>query len=514
MSRTSRSRALKRGMLAVAASVALVLSGCAGGGAGGSSTSEAGTLTVISAMDAAPNQLFRSGYWFTPVLEPLFRQDKKTGEPIPVLAEDWTQSEDLTAISVTIKNGITFHDGRDLTIDDVVFSFQQALLPENNSGAASVAANVAAVDATGDNELTITFNSPTSNMWDLLYFTPVLDPTTFDGIADGSTVNGTGPYTWVSWDPGKELVLEKYGDYRDADRAHYDTIDAVVLTDPTAQQSAMRSGRGQLGVAFSSQDASVLADTGDFQAQQVAVATLGMGLNTSVAPFDDPAVRQAVGYAIDRERLLEQASAGIGEPISLWWGQQYPGWDAEQNDYYSYDPDKARKMVEAAGAVGAEIPLIFPTSALFQSFYEIIAAGLTDAGFVPSAHPIENNEAVDRLLRGDLGTGYILIDSAIATMSPSTVMDSTPMFITGEKSPQKFEDPEYDRLRAQVQATTGDEQVAVMHELNDYLLTTAFNLAVVNFPNLTVVDNSIDTSGSDVFTVSGALTGLDIRPAD
>ena len=511
MSSTRTRRAGWRAGVVLLAAAALTLSACAAGGSS-SSTSATETLTVISAVDAAPNQLYRNSRWFAPVLEPLVRQDKETGEPTPVLATEWEQADDLASISLTVRDGVTFHDGRELTVDDVVFSVEQALIPENNSGAGSVAANVASVEATGDNEVTITFKSPTSNMWDLLYFTPVVDPDTYAGIKDGSEVNGTGPYTWVSWKPGQEVVLDKYDDYRDADRAHYAEIKGVVITDPTAQQSAMRSGRGQLGVDFAVQDATTLADSG-FKTDQVAVATLGIGLNTSVPPFDNKLVRQAIGYAVDRQRLLDQASDGEGNAISLWWGEQWPGWDAEQNEHFTYDPDKARQMIEDAGATGAEIPLIFPTSALFQSFYEIIADGLSEAGLKPTAKPLEFNEAVDRLLRGDLGTGYILIDSQLATTSPSTMMASAPIFTTGDKGPQKFSDPEFDRLKQEVLSTTGDEQVAVMHELNDYLLDVSFNVAVVNFPNLTVVDDSVDTSGADVYAVGGALTGLDIKPA-
>lgn len=507
-------RGLSRTSAAVLAVAAMVgLAACTANGGGSPSSGDSKTLTVVSGFDAAPNQLFGLSQWFAPVLEPLFRSDAKNDKPVPVLATSYTVNSDLTQIDITLRSGVTFHDGRALSPEDVVFSLEQAKKPENNSKAAAVAAKMTGVVAEGADKVRVTFSSPTSNMWDLFYQTYVVDPKTFSGIADGSDVNGTGPFVWTKWSPGKELILTKYAKYRDAKDVHYGKIDVAVITDPTAQSSAMRSGRAQLAIGMSTQDAAILAKDKKFTTHEIAAASIGLGLNTQAFPFTDKRVRQAVGYAVDRERLIQQGSAGLGAATNFFWGEDSPGWSKKLNTTYSYNPEKARQLVKEAGATGAEVPFIFPANPIFQSYFEIIAAGLTDAGLKPTAVPIENNEAVSRLLRGDLGPAYLFFDST-RTLAPATLMASSPIFATGEKSPQKFSDPKYDALRAAVEAAGPDNQEKAMTDLNEYLLDVAFNQPLAFFPMLGVSSDAVTVPADvPVFTSNGGITGLGLRPA-
>lgn len=474
------------------------------------------TLTVVSAADAAPNQVFGQSQWFVPVLEPLVRAATNSRDPQPVLADTWHVSEDLTKVEFKLKQNVKFHDGRPLTAEDVVFSLKQAALPQNNSKAFAVAAKVTDVAATDASTVSVTFSSPTANMWDLFFQTFIFDKNTYSGIADGSAVNGTGPYKWESWKPGNELKLKKNSDYRDAANVSYEDIDVVVVTDATAQQSALRSGRADMAFGMATQDATLLGKDPKFDTVEVASMSVGMGMNVTAYPFDNKLARQAVGYAIDRKRLIEQAGSGLGEAAATWWDKDEPGWDETLNSQYSYDPEKAKKLVQEAGVAGAEVPLIFPTSALYMSFYEIIASGLEQAGFKPKAVQIEGNDAVSRLLRGDLGPSYLFYD-ATDVSTPATLMASTPVFSSTPTSPQHFSDPKYDELRLTVEQASPEAAPKALQEITKYLLDVSFNHSLVKVPVLVVKDSKIDTSGTginQVFTNSGSLTGLGLKPGE
>jgi peptide/nickel transport system substrate-binding protein len=473
------------------------------------------TLNIVNFADPALNQIFRGSRLLEPVLEPLVRRDPRNGQPTAVLAEKWELADDLTSATFTLKSGLEFHDGTPVTSADVVFSLEQAGIPENNSGAYSVTQRVAKIEAVDELTVKVTFKSPTNNLWDLFYYTPVLDRDTFAGIADASTINGTGPFKWNSWRVGSELSLVKNEDYRDAEDVFYDELKYLVIVDPSAQQAALRSNRAQMAFGLTAQDARSLESAG-FQVISGEPMTVGMAMNVSIPPFNNKQVRQAVGYAVDRERLVAQANAGIGTPTDLWWDPKVEGLPEELGTFYSYDPEKARKMIEEAGAVGAEAPLIFPTNPLYMSYYNIIADGLTQAGLLPRAVQLEDNEAVGRLLRGDLGEGYLFYDRT-TLFSPVSVASDSPVFRTGDIGPQKYESEEYSALLNELQNAGKDTYPAALEALTRFVLDEAFAHAFVTVPNVVTVSSKVDVStpgeNAPVFTVSGSLTGVGIRPA-
>lgn len=475
----------------------------------------AATLNVIDVADPALNQLFRQSRWLEPVFEPLARPDPKTGQPMPVLATSWKLDDNLTSITFTLRPGLTFHDGKPVTSKNVVFSLQKASLPESNSTGYGVSKRISSIEAVDENTVRVTFKAPTSNLWDLFYATPIVDPDTFNGIANGKTVNGTGPFKWSSWKVGTQLTLTKYEQYRDASDVHYDGINVLVIGDPSAQQAALRSKRAQMGFNLTAKDARSLEASG-YKITLGDPMTVGMAMNTSIPPFNNKLARQAVGYAVDRARLIAQANAGLGEATDLWWSSHEPGWAKEQADFYAYDPQKAREMVEKAGVVGADVPLIFPTNPLYLSYYNIIAKGLSDAGFKPRAVQLETNEAVSRLLRGDLGEAYLYYDRT-TTRAAASIAQDTPIFRTGDIGPQKYESKNYTALVDSLQNATTDQYPGALKELGTFVLDEAFNQAFVTVPNAIVTSPDVDVShpgkNAPVITLTGNFTGIGARPA-
>lgn len=480
-----------------------------------SAPASAATLNIIDVADPALNQLFRQSRWLEPIFEPLVRPDPKTGQPMPVLAESWTLDDKLTSITFKLRPGLTFHDGKPVTSKNVVFSLQKASLPASNSTGYGVSKRIASIDAVDDASVRVTFKAPTSNLWDLFYSTPILDPDTFDGIADGKTVNGTGPFKWSEWKVGTKLTLTKNEKYRDAGDVYYDDINVLVIGDPSAQQAALRSKRAQMAFNLTAKDARSLEASG-YTITLGEPMTVGMAMNTSLPPFNNKLARQAVGYAIDRARLIAQANAGLGESTDLWWSSREPGWTKEQANFYTYDPQKAREMVEKAGAVGADVPLIFPTSPLYLSYYNIIAKGLSDAGFKPRAVQLELNEAVSRLLRGDLGQAYLYYDRT-TTRAAASIAQDTPIFRTGDIGPQKYESKDYTGLVDALQNATTDQYPDALKKLGTFVLDEAFNQAFVTVPNAIVTSPGVDIShpgkNAPVITLTGNLTGIGARPA-
>ncbi|GHJ40956.1 hypothetical protein Sm713_65650 [Streptomyces sp. TS71-3] len=214
-----------------------------------------------------------------------------------------------------------------MTAEDVVHSLQQVSKPANASQLASLAAQFTRITASGPLEVAITLAKPLgAALFDVFEMTPIVDREGADGLRDGSRVIGTGPFRWGRWRPGVQLSLERNPHYREPGRPYIDRVEIPVITDPTALLSALRSGRAHIAQGLAALDIEALRGDRRYRAVDTKGGILmPLGLDVTQAPFDDRRVRQAVGLAIDRDRLLAQVLAGQGTATDLWWGGQEPG---------------------------------------------------------------------------------------------------------------------------------------------------------------------------------------------
>lgn len=184
------------------------------------------------------------------------------------------------------------------------------------------------------------------------------------------------------------------------------------------------------------------------------------GLNTSLPPFNDQRVRQAVGYAIDRERIVKQVFAGYGDTSSLWWSRREPGWDAAQAAAYRYDPARAKAMLRQAGAAGAQVTIDVINTLSVQSVAQIVRYDLEAAGLRVATKVYENVDFSNRVVKGALGQAY-LNNVGMADMSAATIVSASPMF-TPSRNPSHFDAPEYDAaVDAALTASAAGRPVAV-----------------------------------------------------
>ncbi len=441
-----------------------------------------GTLRIAQGTDAQPKAALagRAGNnsWRHNVFDTVTALDSETGEPRPVLATEWSSSDDGKTFVVKLREGVTFHTGRPFTAEDVVFTLEQVKVPENASQMRPLVSAYTSIKATGTHEVTITSNAPVApRIFDVFQLAVILDKDTMAGLADGSQVVGTGPYRWVNWVPGASLRLEKNADYWGENGPYFDAVEISVITDSTAMANAVR-GRADLVLAMTPRDAALFKGDPNVELfQSPGGQIFPLGLNVTAAPFDNKEVRQAVGFAIDRDRIIQQLFNGIGDGSPLWWPSNVPGMTDKHTGYYSYDPDKARKMIEDAGAKGAEFDMAVIGLAPVPALYEIVQNNLRDVGLVPTGGVVETAAFDQRQLANDLGPAFMQIHG-LQGFSPATLVDALPALRDG--NPSHFEPPEYRQLKDKVQAATGDETGAAMAELADFMLASAFSHILIH----------------------------------
>jgi peptide/nickel transport system substrate-binding protein len=361
---TTRRRLLTA--VALVTGVTLLATGCSGGGEGeGEEGATAGRVLNVWAGSQTPIVANFNPFAPTvlhgalgPVYETLFVYNKaQAAEPTPMLGESFEWNEDGTQLTVTIRQGVTWNDGEDFTVDDVVFSF---------TNEASKPAYVTSAEATDESTVVLTFDGPQyTNEFALLGASWMIPEHVWsEKSAEEMTTFtneepvGTGPYTVKTtsdaaytlvanedyWQDGKPAVKEVRYLGIDANQSAEDLLKAgdldwagMFVPDP----EAVASSGGPTGYINTPQDPTVL--------YTCANADLGC-----TGPQTDVAVRQALDLAIDRGTITDKAFVGLAGTISptfalLGRDDEWISPDVEEESPQTADIDAAGQILEDAG---------------------------------------------------------------------------------------------------------------------------------------------------------------------
>lgn len=451
------------------------------------------TLVAASAQPPIPGRVLAQGaanfFWVRGVFEPLMDTGGGFQDPQPVLATEWEISEDDREAVIQLREGVTFHSGRPFTAEDVVWTIQQALDPASPSDVKAILAQWE-VEATGDHEVTIRSQNPLSPvMFNTLDLTPVVDRETYAGVEDGSQLIGTGPFLVENYEPGAQITLVRNEEYWEEGQPFLDRIENVAIPDSTAQLSALRSGRAQMAFGITTQDAlSITEADPQFELIETGQTVYPIVFDTRSGPLADPAVRQAIGYAIDRDRINEQVLGGLGSTAGLYWSQEGANYPEEFANAYEYDPERARQMIEEAGATGAEVPIEIINNPVLQAEYEIIANGLSEAGLRPSVVALAAPDYQQRRASG--AGGHYLSFRGVNGGPAFMVQTNADLRLQG--SHRQFSTAEYEQLvNAVVQSPPGEQSTEAVAALTEYMNEQAFLHVNAIAPGVSVADTSV-----------------------
>ena len=371
---------------AIATAAILGLAGCSAG-AGNSSGSDGETPTTATialtgtptnldftttAGSAIPQALMSNVY------EGLVELDQ-AGEIQPLLASEWTVSDDRKTYTFTLQEGVTFSNGDEFTADDVKFSFDRVKTDWVSSLKAKMDV-VESVEVVSPTEVAVTLSKP-SNAWLFSLATPVGAIFSEDAVDDlANTPVGTGPYAVESWTPNESLVFDTRDDYW-GEAPGVEQVTLKYFADATATTNALQTGDVD---AIANLQAPELLSS--FESDDQFVVTTGtssgevsLSMNNKAAPFDDVRVRQAVLYALDKQAILDTAWNGYGSLVATYAAPTDPYYE-DLNDAYPYDPAKAKELLQEAGQENLDITFTVPTRPYAQAVSEIVVSQLKDVG--------------------------------------------------------------------------------------------------------------------------------------
>lgn len=291
----------------------------------------------------------------------------------PEIAESWEASDDVTQWTFNIRKDVEFHNGKTLTVDDVIASINYNRGEDTKSPAKSLLDNVEEVKADGPNQVVFKLSSGNADFPSFLSDYGLCILPSEDGKVDAASGIGTGPYVLDEFDPGVRAIAKRNPNYFKEDRAHFDSVEFLSLKDVAARTNALKTGEVHMINRCDLKTVHLLERSPDIDVHQVTgLQHYTMPMNTTQAPFDDNNVRLALKYAINREQLLQTVLRGYGkvgndQPIAP--ANQFYAEGLEQR---SYDPEKAKFHLKEAGLDSLRVQL----SAADAAFPGAVDAGV------------------------------------------------------------------------------------------------------------------------------------------
>jgi len=409
---------------------------------------------------------------------------------VPSLAEDWEVSDDNLEITMTLRQGVKFHNEEELTSEDVKFTFDRIMDPDTGSPRLGVFANLDSVEAVDTYTVKFIFNTEMGPFWAHLASPAqsiVQAGSTVDELQ--TAMNGTGPFIMTSYEPKNKAVFEKYEDFWMEGLPYLDGLEIRFIEDETAATNAFMTHTVDFLQFVSTKDMGMLEAMDGVVSTPLTTSCSWnyTGINTTREPFTDPKVRYAMALAKDRNALIDSVYFGYGSPIN---GDITPDWTGgNSGKEYFGEPniELAKELLAEAG-----YPDGFDTTFKVSPQYpwhlaaaEMYQADLAKIGINAELITMEWGAFLDAVFGTqdfDLqqcGWGGPFVD-------PDEFL--YPEYHSGEGwNSQGFSDPEVDRLLEAGRNTLDPEKrKEIYYEVQKLILESAPIVAGVNVPWLMV----------------------------
>ncbi len=315
-------------------------------GMSGGATSD--SLNPITFTDWVPVSL---GYQVFNGLVEIDDQNQAT----PELLSHWEAKPGATEWVFDIRPGVTFHNGKTLDADDVIYSLNLHR-GDTKSAAKAVLSDVSDIKKLGPNQIQITLSNGNADLPYILsdYHLMVVP----NGFTDWAKPVGTGGYMFEMMEPGVRAVTKRNQHYWKPGRAHVDAIETLVINDTAARTNALVSGQVDVINRLDARTFNLLKRNPKIQVVRSSAGQHGVFLmNCTMDPFTKQDVRLALKYAIDRQKIIDTVLSGYGvvgndHPIP----KTNPFYNADLAQH-AYDPDKAKFHLNKAGMSELKVAL-------------------------------------------------------------------------------------------------------------------------------------------------------------
>lgn len=418
------------------------------------------------------------------IFEGLLKSDED-GNLIEAVAGDYTISEDGLVYTFTLRDGIKFHNGNAVTVEDVKYSLERVSGLLDGTVLMSTMKVIQSVDIIDDKTVQVTVDSANA---ELIYsFTAAIIPAGSGEDAEATPI-GTGPFSFVSYVPQEGIVVAKNQEYWQEGLPYLDEVNFKIVSSSDTAMLEMQGGSIDIYSYLTDSQAQELA--GSFQILSAPSDVVqALFLNNAEAPLDDVRVRQAICYALDKDMVNEFVAGGNATLVSSAMLPTLKNYYVDLNDVYgtSANIEKAKELLTEAGYPdGIDLEITVPSNYEFHmQTAEVVVEQLKAAGINATINGVEWSTWLDRCYNGREYQATIC--GVTSDMTPGYLLnrfqkESSKNFIN-------FSSDEYDATYAKAFATLDLTEKAEYYKQLQQILTDEAGTAFIQIPPITIAMN-------------------------
>jgi peptide/nickel transport system substrate-binding protein len=413
-------------------------------------------------------------------------------EFIPQLAERWEAADDAKTYTFHLRPGVKFHDGKELTARDVVYTFESLIAPGFDSPKRAAFSKLQRVEAKDASTVVFSCRESYPGLLVDLIAVGIIPENSGQTVADRPI--GTGPFQFESYIESQEVSLSAFPNALDGG-PKIERLKIKVVRDATTLSLELLSGSVHLALN------TLLSP--DFTEEQRRLGTLNvvisegagveyLGLNTSDSILDDVRVRQAIAYAIDRRVIIDALLRGQARPASSVLPASHWAYNPTAPSY-EYNPNRARQLLDEAGFPDPDgdgpqprLRLSLKTSSAeyARQIATILQEQLRLAGIAVELQSLEFQTYLSDVNRGQYQLFFLrlvggnqfpdIFKAAFGSRSIPNDPAITAKERTGFLNRARYRNPELDQLIAQAEATKDrQEQVKLYARIQEILASDA-----------------------------------------
>ncbi len=419
---------------------------------------------------------------FYNIFEGLVKADEN-GNLNPAVASEYTISDDKTVYAFTLRDGIKFHDGSKVTVEDIKYSLERNMGVDGSEPLIRAYSKIDRVDIIDDSHVEVVLKEADSDF--LTQLTVAIIPAANEHPE--TTPIGTGPYKYVSNSPQENFIVTRFDDYW-GDKAYIKDVVFKIESNMDAVVMDLEGGSIDMMARIGSQQANQLSDK--FQIYEGTMNLVqALYLNNAVKPFDDVRVRQALCYAVSPQEIMDFVSDGAGTEVG---SAMFPAFTKyympELNDTYNTDLDKAKELLAEAGyADGFEFTITVPSNyGQHVDTAQVISEELKKIGVSAKIQEVEWNSWVSDVYT-DRNYEATVVGIDASTLSASAMLSRYTS--DAGKNFVNFSSAAFDEAYAKAQAANDDaEKTAYYKECETILANEAASVYIQDLPEFVALN--------------------------
>lgn len=409
----------------------------------------------------------------------------------PMLATAWSYNDDLTELTLELRDDVTFSDGEVFDAEAVKANIEN--FQAGNGRQASQLADVEAVEVVDADTVVLELSQPNPALEYFLSQASGLmgSPAAIGTEGIATLPVGSGPYVMeaASSVPGSQYVFTAREDYWNPELLKFNRLELKVLVDVTARVNALVSGQIDATLVDARTAGQVESAGKTLSANQVDWTGLMLldrdgTLNPALA---DVRVRQAINYALDRETMLEQIQLGAGTVTNQVFGPESGAYVDALDESYPYDPEKARDLLEDAG-YGDGFTLTIPTFPGLESIVPLLTQQFADVGITLVAESVPPQNIQGDIAAGKFAAAYFFLFQGEPWVAINQIISTDATY-----NPFDTMTPELQALIDEVRVS-GSDSTEAAQQVNEYITEEAWFAPLYRLDQMYFYDPATITS--------------------